>query len=236
METNHYSEQGVKEPDVIEIIKKAMMEPEISILFLQSIEGFVKEGVTYKSLYKNVVSDYENVVNELSVAVRILRENQLEDIWRENLWKQKEWSGGSKMKIDLVELKINGEKSYKYKPFKYCCTKMRDNPYIDFTNENVSSENGNFGGSHIPQFCVWEDAFERVDNFFINFCPFCGEKIEVSVVEEKDISDTYKKLEEKKNFFEEEIWNIDRQIAELYKVSEYPEVDSLCISKKNFCI
>lgn len=46
METNHYSEQGVKEPDVIEIIKKAMMEPEISILFLQSIEGFVKEGVT----------------------------------------------------------------------------------------------------------------------------------------------------------------------------------------------
>ena len=140
------------------------------------------------------------------------------------------------MKIDLVELKINGEKSYKYKPFKYCCTKMRDNPYIDFTNENVSSENGNFGGSHIPQFCVWEDAFERVDNFFINFCPFCGEKIEVSVGEEKDISDTYKKLEEKKNFFEEEIWNIDRQIAELYKVSEYPEVDSLCISKKNFCI
>lgn len=80
-----YSEQGVKEPDVIEIIKKVMMEPEISILFLKSIEGFVKEGVTYKSLYKNVVSDYENVVNELSVAVRILRENQLEDIWRENL-------------------------------------------------------------------------------------------------------------------------------------------------------
>lgn len=90
METNHYSEQGVKEPDVIEIIKKAMMEPEISILFLRSIEGFVKEGVTYKSLYKNVVSDYENVVNELSVAVRILRENQLEDTWIENLRKQKE--------------------------------------------------------------------------------------------------------------------------------------------------
>ena len=107
---------------------------------------------------------------------------------------------GSKMKIDLVELKINGEKSYKYKPFKYCCTKMRDNPYIDFTNENVSSEYGNFGSSHIPKFCVWEDAFERVDNFFINFCPFCGEKIEVSVVEEKDVSGTYKKLEEKKNF------------------------------------
>lgn len=38
METNHYSEQGVKEPDVIEIIKKVMMEPEISILFLKSIE------------------------------------------------------------------------------------------------------------------------------------------------------------------------------------------------------
>lgn len=49
----------------------------------------------------------------------------------------------------------------------------------------------------------------------------------MSVVEEKDISDIYKKLEEKKNFFEEEVWNINRQIAELYKVAEYPEVDSL---------
>lgn len=90
MEANYYSAQRVEESDVIEIIKKAMMEPEISILFLKSIEGFVKEEMTYKSLYKNVVSDYENVVNELSVAVRILRENQLEDTWRENLRKQKE--------------------------------------------------------------------------------------------------------------------------------------------------
>jgi len=89
METNNYSEQEVKKSDVIEIIKKVMMEPEISILFLQSIEGFVKEGVTYKSLYKNVVSDYENVVNELSVAARILRENQLEDTWRGKLREQK---------------------------------------------------------------------------------------------------------------------------------------------------
>lgn len=80
------------------------------------------------------------------------------------------------MKIDLVELKINGEKSYKYKPFKYCCTKMRDNPYIDFTNENVSSEYGNFGSSHIPKFCVWEDAFERVDNFSLIFVLFAAKR------------------------------------------------------------
>lgn len=45
----------------------------------------------------------------------------------------------------------------------------------------------------------------------------------MSVVEEKDVSDTYKKLEEKKNFFEEEVRNIDRQMAELYKVTEYRE-------------
>lgn len=89
MEANNYSEQGVKESDVIKIIKKAMSEPEIAILFFQSIERFIKEGVIYKSLYKNVVSDYETVVNELSVAARILRENQLEDTWREKLREQK---------------------------------------------------------------------------------------------------------------------------------------------------
>ena len=90
MEANHYSEQGVKESDVIEIIKKAIINPEIAMILLQSIERLVKDAIIYKPLYKNVVSDYENVVNELSVAVRILRENQLEDTWRENLRKQKE--------------------------------------------------------------------------------------------------------------------------------------------------
>lgn len=90
MEANHYSEQGVKESDVIEIIKKAIINPEIAMILLQSIERLVRDAIIYKPLYKNVVSDYENVVNELSVAVRILRENQLEDTWRENLRKQKE--------------------------------------------------------------------------------------------------------------------------------------------------
>lgn len=46
--------------------------------------------LAYKSLYKQVVSDYETVVNELSVANRILRENQLEDTWREKLREQEE--------------------------------------------------------------------------------------------------------------------------------------------------
>ena len=136
------------------------------------------------------------------------------------------------MKIDLVELKINGEKSY------YTVTSGAlghlviatdstdyNRMYLG-TREEISQaiKSGN-GGNYLSlwKFCVWEDAFERVDNFFINFCPFCGEKIEVSVVEEKDVSDTYKKLEEKKNFFEEEVRNIDRQMAELYKVTEYRE-------------
>lgn len=90
MEANHYSEQGVKESDVIEIIKKAMAEPEIAIILLQSLEILVKDAITYKSLYKQVASDYETVVNELSVANRILRENQLEGTWREKLREQKE--------------------------------------------------------------------------------------------------------------------------------------------------
>lgn len=90
MEENNYSEHGVKESDVIEIIKTAIIKPEIAMILLQSTETLVKDAIAYKSLYKQVVSDYETVVNELSVAVRILRENQLEDTWIENLRKQKE--------------------------------------------------------------------------------------------------------------------------------------------------
>lgn len=90
MEANNYSEQGVKESDVVEIIKTAIIKPEIAMILLQSVETIVKDAIAYKSLYKQVVSDYETVVNELSVANRILRENQLEDTWREKLREQEE--------------------------------------------------------------------------------------------------------------------------------------------------
>lgn len=155
------------------------------------------------------------------------------------------------MKIALVELKINGEKSYKYKPFKYCCAKIQDNPCIGFTGEDIVEENNDHSIWNIPKFCIreevteddWEDTFEYTNNFPINFCPFCGEKIGVSIAEKKDISDVYNRLAGKRKSIQGRIMKtdsksrdielnkklqiIDRKIEELCSLSEYLEVDSL---------
>lgn len=109
------------------------------------------------------------------------------------------------MKIDLVELKINEDNYYKYKSFKYCCAKIRDNPCIVFTNEDTIEEDNDSSVWNIPKFCIreemmeddWEDTFQYTNNFPINFCPFCGEKIEISIAEELDVSEKFNELSEK---------------------------------------
>lgn len=81
------------------------------------------------------------------------------------------------MKIGLVELKINEDNYYKYKSFKYCCTKIRDNPCIVFTGEDIVEESDDPSIWNIPKFCIrkevtqdfWEDTFEYGDEGTTSF-------------------------------------------------------------------
>lgn len=62
----------------------------------------------------------------------------------------------------------------------------------------------------IPQFCnsytetfnSCGDEWEQTDNYPIQFCPHCGEKIEISAVDEIDVSDKYNELSKQR----EELW------------------------------
>lgn len=132
------------------------------------------------------------------------------------------------MKIELIKLKFNDTHSYKYKPFKYCCDEIHQNDCIMFTNEDLSSlkymdDSGNF----IPQFCTshtevitsYEDEWEQTDNYPIKFCPHCGEKIEISVVEEIDISDKYNELSKQR----EDLWKKCQRTDSKKKESELRE-------------
>lgn len=49
----------------------------------------------------------------------------------------------------------------------------------------------------------YEDEFENTYNYPIRFCPHCGEKIEIAVVNEIDMSDRYNELTKQ----HDEIWN-----------------------------
>ena len=149
------------------------------------------------------------------------------------------------MKIELIKLKFNDTHSYKYKPFKYCCDEIQNNKAIVFTNEDLSPLKHIDDDNFIPQFCTshtevitsYEDEWEQTDNYPIQFCPHCGEKIEISVVDEIDVSDKYEELtkqrdelwkkcqktDSKKEEFElmNQVKKLDDQINDFYELGEW---------------
>ncbi len=56
--------------------------------------------------------------------------------------------------------------------------------------------------SHTEVITSYEDEWEQTDNYPIQFCPHCGKKIKISVVDEIDVSDKYNKLSKRR----EELW------------------------------
>lgn len=157
------------------------------------------------------------------------------------------------MKIELIKLKFNDTCAYKHKPFTYCCDEIQNDKAIVFTGEDLVC-NDTFGllvrdsdDNIIPQFCnsytetfsSWGDEYEQTDNYPIQFCPHCGEKIEISVVDEIDVSDKYNELskqredlwkkcqrtDSKKKEAEliEQVRKLDNQINSFYLLDEWKE-------------
>ena len=115
------------------------------------------------------------------------------------------------MKIELIRLRFNDTHSYKYKPFKYCCDEIQNDKAIVFTGEDLVHLDTYWEDErYIPRFCTsytevitsYEDEWEQTDNYPIQFCPHCGEKIEISVVDEIDVSDKYNELSKQRD----ELW------------------------------
>lgn len=157
------------------------------------------------------------------------------------------------MKIELIKLKFNDTCSYKHKPFKHCCEAIQNDKAIVFTGEDLVC-NDIFGlvvkdsdDNIIPQFCnsytetfnSWGDEYEQTDNYPIQFCPHCGEKIEISVVDEINVSDKYDELskqreelwkkcqrtdsKKKESELRKQVGKLDDQINDFYELGEWRE-------------
>ena len=155
------------------------------------------------------------------------------------------------MKIELFKLKFNDTCTYKYKPFKYCCEAIQNNKNIIFTGEDLVFDEifgldpSDYDESVIPQFCTsytetfnsYEDEFENTYNYPIEFCPHCGEKIEIEAVDEIDLSKEYNQLsrqrdelwkecqktdsKKKENELREQVRDLDNKINGFYELSEW---------------
>lgn len=149
------------------------------------------------------------------------------------------------MKIELIKLKFSNTHSYKYKPFEYCCDKIHQNDCIIFTNEDLFPLKHIDDGNFIPQFCTshteviksYEDELKQTDNYPIQFCPHCREEIEISVVDEIDVSEKYTELSKKRDELlkkyqrtdskkkeselREQVGRLDKQIDSFYLLDEW---------------
>ena len=150
------------------------------------------------------------------------------------------------MKIELIKLKFNDTHSYKYKPFKHCCDEIQNDKAIIFTDEDlIYSDDCWDDERYIPRFCTsytevitsYEDEFVQTDNYPIQFCPHCGEKIGIEVVDEIDVSEKYDELtkqrielrkkcqrtDSKKEEYDlrKQVRKLDDQINDFYKLGEW---------------
>lgn len=167
------------------------------------------------------------------------------------------------MKIKVIEQAINKGKYHKYLPLEYCCERLKHTKYIELTDElmsycSICDVEDRLGceidcdlykdGKRINlAFCYddthpepWEDYY-TTDTYYIplDYCPFCGEKIEVEIVKREDITEKYLNVEKeykkvhdkwtkcdsikKRNALEEEWRQWSDKMDEMLTFTEYKE-------------
>lgn len=141
------------------------------------------------------------------------------------------------MRIQLIKQKFNNTRGYKYKPFDYCCDKIKDNPRIVFSDEEYAFPT--LALWHSETVGSWGDEWENDYYYKIDFCPFCGKPIEISIVNEEDVDEIYQSLskqreelwkkynktdsKKKAETLYEQIRELDNQINWFYHLCEYKD-------------
>lgn len=168
------------------------------------------------------------------------------------------------MKIELIKQISGNEAFFKYKPLEWCCKKMKDNPLTTLSSNNEYDYDCCYecneeewdkdcyncdvvDSRYIPSMTLaydvtrydWEDEWVEEHNYAINYCPFCGEPIKISIVKEEDVSEILQNLEKereevykkrnktdsikKRQELDEIGRSLDKKINWLYSLAEYEE-------------
>lgn len=133
------------------------------------------------------------------------------------------------MKIQVIQREFNGTKSYKICDCKYCCEGIKKLPNIDFEFEDTENtdnpiedkyEYGQDLGvmlrNEITSYS-WGDEFTEEYYYKLNYCPICGEKIEIEIVDNIDVSGEYERLTKERD----EVNNKCRKTDSKKKEQEY---------------
>lgn len=158
---------------------------------------------------------------------------------------------GKYMNIELIELTFDDYNGYKYKPFEWCCEKLKDNPLIELTNEFTTDDYYINDNELIPSITIkhtelvrdWEDEWEEDTYYKINCCPFCGEVINITVISKEDVTEPYLKLSKersdiwrkycrtdskrKSEKLRKDVYELDRKIDYFHDLLEYKNIEEI---------
>ena len=142
------------------------------------------------------------------------------------------------MEIKAKQIIVDRSTSYKYYKPKFCCKALEENPRIVISNEYPDNylcrtcetiechgcdykTDETFGIFFYISEEVqdWEDTWPEDYYYPLKFCPFCGEPIEVDVIETIDKTEEAEKVSEVATKLRKQLWACDskKKCAELEK-------------------
>lgn len=105
------------------------------------------------------------------------------------------------MQVELKKQIFNKTRGFKIHSIRWCCDRLKNNPIIglfdEYAVDNTEEEESDTPGIMLQNMEVvksYEDEWEEYTYYRLNFCPFCGEQIHVSIIKEEDISDQFEAM------------------------------------------
>ena len=158
------------------------------------------------------------------------------------------------MKIQVIQREFESHgsinKSYKICDCKYCCDGIKRLPNINFyfkeanNTDNPIEDDYGYGQDlgvmleEVTEYHDWGDTFTEEYYYKLNYCPICGEKIEVEIVDNVEVTNEYERLSKerdevhkkwiktdsikKKNELQSKRQELDREIESFYWTDSLP--------------
>lgn len=131
------------------------------------------------------------------------------------------------MKIEVSKWTFDGNTSYKILHMEECCNKLTNSMNVSINDgyDEFSNYDEQEYSVKLTKIVYDEDIGDVYRYEKINFCPFCGEPIEINIVEEVDKTEEYKLLKNKRKVLWSKCNNTDSKKEAEELVNQVRELD-----------
>lgn len=99
------------------------------------------------------------------------------------------------MNLSLKEFKVDENLAYKITKMDFCCDTIKECSIINLETENDYTPRISICQS--VEYYIDGDSYPTFECTPIKFCPFCGKKIKIEIVDKEDVSEYYDELQDK---------------------------------------